>query len=118
MKVKAIGKYTILIAAIILNLSTVSVANETVKNTPVTIPQLEDAQVFADFTNDTPAVLNYFTLSTKKQVTAFYSLQFGQPVSQEKKQDYLTLIYQQEHYMIRIVISEQSNKRQVDIILE
>ena len=72
MKVKDISKCTILIAAIILNLSTESIANETVKKTPVTIPQLEDAQVFSDFTDETPAVLNYFTLSTKKQVIAFF----------------------------------------------
>jgi hypothetical protein len=118
MKVKDISKCTILIAAIILNLSTESIANETVKKTPVTIPQLEDAQVFSDFTDETPAVLNYFTLSTKKQVIAFYSLHFGEPVFQEIKQNYLTLIYQKAQQTVRIVISERSNKRQVDIIIE
>ena len=85
---------------------------------PVLIPVIEHAQIFADFTDDTPAVVNYFTSSTEEQIITFYQQEFGDSLSQERKRERLTLTYQKEKQAIRIVISQQNKKRQVDIIVE
>ena len=75
-------------------------------------------KVFADFSDDIPAVLNYFTSSTEEQIIDFYKQNFGESILQERKRDRLTLTYQKEEQTIRVVISQQNNKRQVDIIVE
>ena len=118
MKVKSISRYSILIAAIIFNLSAISMASEINKSPIITVPVLKDAHIFADFTDTLPAVVNYYTLATKEQIITYYSQQFGKPISQQNTQNYLTLLYQQEQKMIRIVLSQQENQRQVDIIIE
>mgnify|MGYP005985317265 CR=1 FL=1 len=84
----------------------------------VVIPMLTNAQVFADFTDELPAVLNYFTSATQEQVIDFYQQHYGESISQEIKRGRLTLTYQQEKQRIRVVISQQNKKRQVDVIVE
>jgi hypothetical protein len=118
MKVKKISGYSILITAIVFNLSAISVAGEIIKKPVINIPVLEDAQIFADFTDVLPAVVNYYTLATEEQITTYYSQHFGVPILQENTQKYLTLLYQQEQKMMRVVISQQQNQRQIDIIIE
>jgi len=83
----------------------------------VSIPMIENAQVFAEFTDDVPAVLNYFTTSKETQIINFYQQQYGKALSQERKRDRLTLKFQQKNYDIRVVISQQNNKHQVDVIV-
>ncbi len=83
----------------------------------VSIPMIENAQVFAEFTDDVPAVLNYFTTSKEAQIINFYQQQYGKALSQERKRDRLTLKFQQKNYDIRVVISQQNNKHQVDVIV-
>ena len=36
------------------------------------IPYLADAKVFAEFTDELPAVLNYFTLHNEQEIIEFY----------------------------------------------
>ncbi|MCW8834386.1 MAG: hypothetical protein OQK03_13795 [Colwellia sp.] len=110
------SKYSLLAGAVLFTLSSVALANEDAA--PVSIPMLENAQVFADFTDDMPAVLNYFTRASEAQVIEFYQQHFGEAISQERKRGRLTLSYQQEKRMMRVVISQQNNKRQVDVIVE
>ena len=87
------------------------------KTEPVLIPILENAHVFADLTDNFPAVLNYFTSSSEAQIIQFYNQNFGDMISQESKRDRLTLHYQKGEQWIRVVISQQNTKRQVDIIV-
>jgi hypothetical protein len=110
------SKYSLLAGAVLFSISSMTLANN--DTPPVLIPMMENAQVFADFTDDMPAVLNYFTRATEEQVIAFYQQHFGAATSQERKRGRLTLSYQQEKKMMRVVISQQNNKRQVDIIVE
>jgi len=109
-------KYSLLTGAVLFSLSALTFASE--ESNPVSIPMLDNAQVFADFTDDIPAVLNYFTSSTEEQVIDFYKQSFGESIFQEKKRGRLTLTYQKEKQTIRVIISHQNNKRQVDIIVE
>ncbi len=114
-------KYSLLVATVLLSLSSVTFANDeadAVLIPTVEIPVIENAQVFADFTDSMPAVLNYFTSATEEQLIDFYKQNFGESISQEKKRERLTLIYKKEKQTIRVVISPQNNKRQVDIIVE
>ena len=110
------SKYSLFAGAVLFSLSSVTLAsNET---SPVSIPMIDNAQVFADFTDDMPAVLNYFTNASEEQVIGFYQQHFGEAISQERKRGRLTLSYLQEKQMMRVVISQQNNKRQVDVIVE
>ena len=114
-------KYLLLTGAVLFSLSAVTFAGDEVTptSTPmIEIPMVENAQVFADFTDDIPAVLNYFTSSTEEQIIDFYKQNFGEAIFQERKRDRLTLTYKKEEQTIRVVISQQNNKRQVDIIVE
>ena len=108
--------YSLLAGAVLLSLSAVTFASDEVS--PISIPMVENAQVFADFTDSLPAVLNYFTLATEEEIIDFYNQNFGESISQEIKRGRLTLIYSKENKTIRVVISQQNNKRQVDIIVE
>jgi ABC-type Fe3+-hydroxamate transport system substrate-binding protein len=89
-----------------------------ITNGVIEIPVLKDAQVFAEFSDKLPAVINYFTHSTEAQVINFYQQAFGKADSQERKRNRLTLQYQKGEEMMRVVISQQNKKRQVDIIIE
>jgi hypothetical protein len=84
----------------------------------VEIPKLDNAQVFADFTDGFPAVLNYFTQSTEAQIIEFYKKHYGKVVSKERKRGRLTLFFLQENQSMRVVISQQNNKHQIDIMVD
>ncbi len=108
------NKCSLLASAIFFSLSPLVLAD----TDSFDIPMLDKATVFAEFTDDMPAVLNYFTSATEEQIIAFYQKHFGKPTLQQRKRGRLTLTYQQEKQTIRVVISLQNNKHQVDIIVE
>lgn len=114
-----INKYSLLTGltgAALLSLSAMTFASDDV--TPISIPMIGNAHVFADFTDDIPAVLNYFTSSTEDEIIDFYKQNYGESILQEKKRERLTLTYKNENKTIRVVISQQNSKRQVDIIVD
>lgn len=88
-----------------------------INNGIIDIPVLENAQVFAEFNDSLPAVINYFTSSAESQVIDFYKQAFGEAYSQERQYGRLTLKYSQAQEVMRVVISQQDNKRQVDVII-
>ena len=81
------------------------------------IERLDDAKVFASFNDELPAVLNYFTSSTEAEIIHFYKEKYGEIVFEELKYDRLTLTFYQEEIEIRIAVSKQNNKHQVDILV-
>lgn len=89
-----------------------------INNGVIDIPVLADAKIFAEFSDELPAVINYFTNSSEADVIDFYQKSFGEPLSQERKRGRLTLKYQETEEMMRVVISQQNKKRQVDVIIE
>lgn len=112
---KITRKHSLLTGIILLSLSTLTFAKGDV--TPVSIPMIENAQIFADFTDGMPAVLNYYTLATQEQIISFYKENYGDSTSQETKRNRLTLTFEKNKQSIRVTISQQNNKREVDIIV-
>jgi len=94
------------------------VVRTVINNGVINIPILEDAQVFAEFTDSLPAVINYFTNASEAQAIDFYQQAFGEADSQDRKRGRLTLKYTKGEEAMRVVISQQNKKRQVDVIIE
>jgi hypothetical protein len=105
---------TLLVAFMLINVN-FAIAEETAM---VTIAAMSDARVFAEFTDETPAVINYFTKSTEEEVIQFYLKEYGQALSQKRKRGRLTVNFNQKQHSIRVVISQQNQLRQVDVIVE
>lgn len=82
------------------------------------IPLLEGAMIFANLDDELPAVVNYYTVASEQEIIDFYQLSFGEVLSQERKRERLTLNFQVDNLSQRVIISEQNNKRQVDVIVE
>ncbi len=82
------------------------------------IPVIAEAKVFANLTDELPAVMNYFTVASEEQVIDFYQQAYGESTSHERKRGRLTLTYQQGEQSMRVVISTQADKRQVDVLVE
>ena len=82
------------------------------------IPLIEGATIFANYSDELPAMVNYYTQTSEQEVIAFYQQSFGDAISTERKRGRLTLIYQVDDLIKRVVISQQNNKRQVDVIVE
>ncbi len=87
-------------------------------NTPITIPIVQDAQVFSKFDDKYPAMVNYFTKSSFNQVTVFYSDQFGAPLSEQVQYGRLELKFSNNNHEIRVIVDDQVNHREVDLIIE
>jgi len=94
------------------------VISAVINNGVIDIPLLEGAQIFAEFSDSLPAVINYFTNASETQIIDFYQQAFGEAHSQERKRGRLTLEYSEGEEAMRVVISQQNNKRQVDVIIE
>ena len=114
----AINKYLLLICTIFFSVNTITFAKNETNKSNIVIPVIEKAEIFAELTDGTPAVLNYFTESTEDQIIDFYKNNYGSALFNEKKHNQLILVYKQASQTIRIVISQQGNKRQVDIIVK
>lgn len=84
----------------------------------IDIPIMENAQVFAYFNDDLPAVVNYFIRTDEASIINFYQEQYGEALSSERKRKRLTLHFSSNGHKIRVVISSQNNKQQVDVIVE
>jgi len=85
--------------------------------TEINVPTLNDAKVFAKFTDKLPAVINYFTQSNEQHIIKFYQKSYGEALSQERKRGRLTLTFASDQNTIRIIISKQNKMQQVDVLL-
>jgi len=82
------------------------------------IPVIDDAIIFASFNDKTPAVINYFTSMNEKDIINFYKMSYGEISHQERKRGRLTLSFYPDDLAIRVIISKQNNKHQVDVIVD
>jgi len=82
------------------------------------IPTPEDANIFAEFTDELPAVINYYTKQDEQQIIDFYQAKYGQAISSEMKKGRLTLHFNYVDKKLRVIISVQGNSQQVDILLQ
>jgi len=85
--------------------------------TQINIPTLDDAAIFAEFTDKLPAVVNYFTKSNEQTIIEFYQNSYGEPLSKERKRGRLSLTFSNDNNNIRVVISKQNKMQQVDVLL-
>lgn len=108
----------VVVEPVIEELEEEEVFSTVINNGVIDIPVLDDAQVFAEFSDSLPAVINYFTQSSEAKVIDFYQQAFGEAYSQDRKRGRLTLQYQEGEEAMRVVISQQNKKRQVDVIIE
>ena len=92
-----------------------SLAQEPVK---IEIPVLKDAQIFAQFDDKYPALINYFTTASEDTILSFYQQQYAKPINKERKRGRVTFFFEHSEQTIRVVISQQNKKRQVDVIIE
>ena len=106
----------VLLAHLALSTSLTLCADE-IKSLPP-IARVADAQIFAEYKDKYPTVLNYFTHSSEAEIIAFYQKQYGEVLSQNLKRKRLTLFFTEDNVSIRVVISQQNNKRQVDVLSE
>ena len=81
------------------------------------IPIIDQAHVFAEFTDRLPAVVNYFSDESEEAIINFYQKFYGEELSQERKRGRLTVYFTDEDNNIRVIISQQNNKRQVDVLI-
>lgn len=87
-------------------------------NSIVTVPVLDNALVFASLTDEMPAVVNYFTSEDEASIISFYEKSYGDIINRVNRYGRLTLTFINGDNMIRVAITQQNQKRQVDIIVE
>lgn len=104
--------YSALLSAALI--STSANATDTEK---VTIEVMNDAKIFAQFDDEIPAVINYFTKSNETSIVDFYEEKYGQAISSNRKKGRLEKSFIKDNYNIKIIISEQNNFRQVDVLV-
>ncbi|WP_076419690.1 hypothetical protein [Colwellia sp. UCD-KL20] len=95
-------------------LSTSAYAADTEK---VTIEVMNDAKIFAQFDDEIPAVINYFTTSNETSIVNFYEEKFGQAITSNRRKGRLEKSFVKDKHNINIIISEQNNFRQVDVLI-
>jgi hypothetical protein len=81
------------------------------------IAVMDDARIFAQFDQETPAVVSYFTANTEINIIGFYSDIYGKPIDNKTNRERLELTFINPQHNIRIIISQQDNLRQVDILV-
>ena len=107
----------VLISSVISSLILLSNGLQAEDNTGYQIPVIEHANIFAQFTDRLPAVVNYFSDDSEQAIISFYQNSYGEVITQERKRGRLTLLFTHNSMNIRVVISQQNKKRQVDVLM-
>lgn len=84
------------------------------------IALMSDAKVFSQLGDDMPFVVNYFSQATEDSIITFYQKAYNDPVKTQRKRARLVLWFHttsgQQQLAIRVIISQQNAKRQVDVM--
>lgn len=110
-------KKIVWVSLLLASFSISAVANEPLP-IKIDIAKLPDAQVFAELNDAYPAVINYFTSINQAEIIRFYVENYGEVLQQELKRERLTLNFNHAETKIRVIISKQNNKQQVDVLIE
>ncbi|XQW86353.1 hypothetical protein ACOYR1_06410 [Thalassotalea piscium] len=81
------------------------------------IELLDDAKIFAKFDDKKPLVANYFTAHNENEIIDFYKEKYGEIVTQESIKDIRILKFSHLNNNIRVIISHQDNRQQVDLLI-
>ena len=82
------------------------------------IPVIAGAKVFAQYTDDMPKVVNYFTTHNEQEIIHFYQEKFGDALSSTVKRGRKSLVFHVNEQQLTVIISTQGKVRQVDAILK
>lgn len=82
-----------------------------------TIPVIDGANVFAQYNDDMPMVVNYFTQHSEQDIINFYQEKYGDAVNSTLKRGRLSLVYRVNQQQLTVIISTQGKIRQVDAML-
>ncbi|WP_371378505.1 hypothetical protein [Thalassotalea aquiviva] len=93
-------------------------ANEQAHSEKINIPVIENARVFSSFTDGYPAMVNFFTDLSFTEIEQFYATQYGSPIDQQMRYGRLELYFDNSEHRIRVIVSEQSPKREVGVFIE
>ena len=81
------------------------------------IPLMADAVIFANYDDELPAIVNYYTQASEDEIILFYQASFKKELTKERMRGRLTLNYNTDDRTITVIISPQNNKYQVDVIM-
>jgi hypothetical protein len=81
------------------------------------IPLMADAVIFANYDDELPAIVNYYTQASEDEIILFYQASFKKELTKERMRGRLTLNYSTDDRSITVIISPQNNKYQVDVIM-
>ncbi len=84
---------------------------------PNVIATVADAEVFYQYTNKLPSVVNYFTAYSQQQIIDFYQDKYGIAKKKQIVGSRITLYFTLEKTSIKVNIAPQDGKQQVDIIV-
>jgi len=87
-------------------------------NDLISIPIVNDARVFYQFSDNFPAMVNYFTAHDKRTIVSYYTKQYGEYASLNEKRGRITVTYSIGKAEIRVIISRQDKVQQVDVIYQ
>lgn len=82
------------------------------------IPVITGAKVFAQYTDDMPKVVNYFTTHNEQEIIHFYQEKYGDALSSTVKRGRKSLVFHVKEQQLTVIISTQGKVRQVDAILK
>jgi hypothetical protein len=120
MKINYLLGCCLLMLMLMLSMTTYAGSIGKIKAEESVIPLLPDARVFAQFSDEMPFVINYFTGASETEIIDFYQQAFDQAVQQQRKRGRILLVFQskqkQQDIVIRVIISTQDGARQVDVI--
>jgi len=78
---------------------------------------MDDADIFYQYQQKLPSVVNYFTGHSEQEIVDFYITKYGEPESKEIKRGRLVLYFLVKDNYVRVIISTQNKKRQVDVLM-
>lgn len=82
------------------------------------VPVVSDAKEFARLDNKLPAVLSYFSQQSMATIRQYYLQHLGEPIKTEALYGRENLYFQLNGHQVRVLLSERSNWRQVDIMVQ
>jgi len=79
---------------------------------------MDDANIFYQYQQKLPSVVNYFTDHSEQEIVDFYIEKYGELKNKAIKRGRLVLYFSAEDNQVRVFISTQNKKRQVDVLMK
>lgn len=104
------------VVAMLAGLACFNVAADTTSHIDIAV--IEGAKIFAEYLEDTPAIVNYFSQASEQDIIDFYQNRYGTANRTDTKRGRLTLYFTVDDSELRVIISKQGKSHQVDAMLK